>query len=376
MVAFVGFFVVVDVLGYVLGSRTTGAWGPAAGLVVRLVLHCSLLLVGRFPFAVAGVMAAGTAAVQLSQLVAPGLLVPAPALTGDPMIIGTSAAAVYTLWARFPRRRATWVLTALLALLATRPWQPTWETVPLGLLTTFGPALLARYFTARAELLANLRERAERAEEEGRAQERARLAAEMHDVVTHRVSLMVLQAGALEVTATDPATRTAAAAIREAGRQALDELREIVGVFGGQREGASPAVGPAAPAADLAELVEASVAAGVPVRLHRSGDDAHVPVSVARTAHRVVQEALTNVHKHAPGGEVCVDVRYTQDVVTVLVENSPPTAPVDPALAASGSGRGLHGLRERVELLGGRLQAGPRSDGGFRVQARLPVVPA
>ena len=101
-----------------------------------------------------------------------------------------------------------------------------------------------------------------------------------------------------------------------------------------------------------------------------------MPVSVARTAHRVVQEALTNVHKHAPGGEVCVDVRYTQDVVTVLVENSPPTAPVDPALAASGSGRGLHGLRERVELLGGRLQAGPRSDGGFRVQARLPVVPA
>jgi signal transduction histidine kinase len=376
VVAYAGFFAAVDLLVYLLGSRTTGVWGPEAGLVLRLVLDVALLAIPRYPFVVAGLVVAGSFLIQVSELVAPGLLVPTPVLTGDPLTLGTVGALIYTLWSRFPRRRATWVVTVVLALLATRPWTPAWDTIPLGLLYTVVPALIARYFAARSELLAGLREKAARAVEEGRAQERARLAAEMHDVVTHRVSLMVLQAGALEVTATDPATRAAAAGLREAGRQALDELRGIVGVFGGEREGASPAVGPAAPAFDLTELVDSSVAAGVVVRLHRSGDDGDVPAAVARTAHRVVQEALTNVHKHAPGGEVCVDVRYSHDEVTVLVENTAPTAPVDAALAGSGSGRGLHGLRERVELLGGELQAGALGGGGFRVQAQLPVVPA
>ncbi|MGI5125761.1 sensor histidine kinase [Pseudonocardia sp. CA-107938] len=376
VVLYASLLAAVDLLVYVLGSRTTGPWGPEAGLALRLALDIALLAVPRFPFVVAGLVVAGSVLIQVSELVSPGVLVPTPVLTGDPLTLGTVGALIYTLWSRFPRRRATWAVTAALVLLATRPWTPAWDTIPLGLLYTVVPALLARYFAARAELLAELREKAARAAEEGRAEERARLAAEMHDVVTHRVSLMVLQAGALEVTARDPATRAAAAGLREAGRQALDELRGIVGVFGGEREGASPAVGPAAPRTDLAELVDASVAAGVEVRLHRSGDADGVPVAVARTAHRVVQEALTNVHKHAPGGEVCVDVRYAPDAVTVLVENTAPTAAADPALAGSGSGRGLHGLRERVELLGGELHAGPRSGGGFAVRAQLPVVPA
>ena len=376
VVVYTGFFVGTDLVVYLLGSRTTGAWGPDAGLVLRLTLDLTLLVIPRYPFFVAGLVVAGSLTIQVSELIAPGLLVPTPVLTGDPLTLGTVGALIFTLWSRFPRRRATWVVTAVLALLATRPWAPAWDTIPLGLLYTVVPGLIARYFAARAELLAGLREKAAHAVEEGRAQERARLASEMHDVVTHRVSLMVLQAGALEVTATDPATRAAAAGLREAGRQALDELRGIVGVFGGQREGASPAVGPAGPAIDLTELVDASLAAGVVVRLHRSGDDGDVPAAVARTAHRVVQEALTNVHKHAPGGEVCVDVRYSHDEVTVRVENTPPTAPVDAVLASSGSGMGLHGLRERVELLGGELHAGPWANGGFRVHAQLPVVPA
>lgn len=373
VVAFALFFAGLDVLVFLLGSRTTGAWGPAAGLVLRLVLDLSLIGIAWYPFAVGAVVAAGCAAIQVGELVEPGLLAPTPVLTGDALTVGIISAVVYALVHDHPRRQATWVITVVLTLLATRPWAPAWDTIPLGLLYTVVPAILARYFAARAELLAGLRDKAERAAEEGRAQERARLAAEMHDVVTHRVSLMVLQAGALEVTAADPATRAAAAGLREAGRQALDELRGIVGVFGGEREGASPAVGPAAPATDIAELVDASVAAGVVVRLQRTGDDGRAPAAVARTAHRVVQEALTNVHKHAPGGEVCVDVRYTSEAVTVLVENTAPTAAVDPALVGSGSGRGLHGLRERVELLGGELQVGPRPDGGFRVRAQLPV---
>jgi signal transduction histidine kinase len=193
----------------------------------------------------------------------------------------------------------------------------------------------------------------------------------MHDVVTHRVSLMVLQAGAIEVTATDPETRRAAAGLRDAGMQALDELRDLVGVFGGERTGESPSVGPPAPRTGLRELVDASVAAGVDVRLVRTGEADGVPPVVVRTAHRVVQEALTNVHKHAPGGQVQVDVRYGPQAVTVAVANTAATA--DPGLVASGSGSGLRGLRERVEIIGGTLHAGARPGGGFLVRAELPV---
>ena len=116
------------------------------------------------------------------------------------------------------------------------------------------------------------------------------------------------------------------------------ELRELVGVFGGERTGESPSVGPPAPRVELRELVDASAAAGVDVRLDCGGDAGTVPPAVLRTAHRVVQEALTNVHKHAPGGRVLVDVRYGADAVTVAVTNSAATA--DPALAPTGCGSG------------------------------------
>jgi signal transduction histidine kinase len=375
------FFVALDVLVYALGSRTTGPAGPAAGLVVRLVLDLTLLAVLRAPLAVTGAMVAGAVLLQLSELVAPGLLVPAPVLTGDPLTPTAVGTVVFVVVQRH-NRRSTWLLVAVLTLLATRPWDPSWTTVPLGLLNTAVPALAGRYLDARRRLVAGLREKAERAEreqhlraEQARAEERARLASEMHDVVTHRVSLMVLQAGALEVTTTDPAVRRTARELRAAGAAALDELRELVGVLGGERAGASPSVGPAGPAGrpNLRALVDASVAAGVPVRLVRLGRDDCAPPAVARTAHRVVQEALTNVHKHAPGGEVQVEVQYGPDAVTVSVRNTGPPAAPDPVLAASGSGSGLRGLRERVEVIGGAFWAAPCPDGGFEVRAVLPV---
>jgi hypothetical protein len=137
--------------------------------------------------------------------------------------------------------------------------------------------------------MASLRERAERTDreqrllaEQARAEERARLAAEMHDVVTHRVSLMVLQAGAIEVTAADPETRCAAANLRDVGMQARDELRELVDVFGGERTGEPPSVGPPAPRADLRERIGetwTSRAPAGPVRSTRGGWSAglHLP---------------------------------------------------------------------------------------------------
>jgi signal transduction histidine kinase len=377
LVASVLLFAALDVLYTVLGSRTTGPAGPWAGLALRLAFDAAVLMVLRAPILVTWLTIAGAVVLQLSELVSPGLLVATPVLSGDPLTLSVTPVVVNVV-VQVRNRRSTWVLVGVLTLLATRPWDPSWLTVSVGLLTTAFPALLGRYVAARRTLMASLRERAERTDreqrllaEQARAEERARLAAEMHDVVSHRVSLMVLQAGAIEVTASDGETRRAAAGLRDAGMQALDELRELVGVFGGERTGESPSVGPPAPRTDLRELVDASVAAGVDVRLECGGDADAVPSAVLRTAHRVVQEALTNVHKHAPGGQVRVDVRYGADAVSVAVTNTPATA--DPALAPSGSGSGLRGLRERVAIIGGSLQAGPRPDGGFAVRAELPV---
>ncbi|MGH8965656.1 MAG: sensor histidine kinase, partial [Actinomycetes bacterium] len=250
-------FVGLDVLWFVLGSRTTGPAGPAAGLVLRLALDLSVLAVLRFPTAVTCLMVAGSLLLQLSELVSPGLLVATPVLSGDPLTPSVLPVVLCTV-VQVRNQRSTWVLVGVLTLLATRPWDPSWLTIPLGLTLTAFPALLGRYLVARRTLMAGLRERAERTDreqhllaEQARAQERARLAGEMHDVVTHRVSLMVLQAGAIEVTAGDPETRRAAAGLRDAGMQALDELRDLVGVLGGERTGESPSVGPPAPRTDL-----------------------------------------------------------------------------------------------------------------------------
>jgi signal transduction histidine kinase len=370
-------FAGLDVLYTVLGSRTTGPAGPWAGLVFRVVLDAAVLAVLRAPLLVTWLTIVGTAVLQLSELVSPGLLVASPVIGGDPLTLSATPVVVNVV-VQMRNQRSTWVLIGVLTILATRPWDPSLLTISVGLLSTAVPALLGRYMAARRTLMASLRERAERTDreqrllaEQARAEERARLAAEMHDVVTHRVSLMVLQAGAIEVTATDPETRRAAAGLRDAGMQALDELRELVGVFGGERTGESPTVGPPAPRVELRDLVDASVTAGVDVRLDCAGDADAVPAAVLRTAHRVVQESLTNVHKHAPGGRVRVDVRYGADAVNVAVTNSAATA--DAALGRTGSGSGLRGLRERVAMIGGTLQAGPRPDGGFAVRAELPV---
>ena len=172
--------------------------------------------------------------------------------------------------------------------------------------------------------------------------------------------------------------RAAADDIRTAGTAALTELRDLVGVLAGHRDPdapvAEPPARPAATAPDPATLVEEAEAAGTRVvEFTVDGDRAAVSSTVARTAHRVVQEALTNVRKHAPGAEVRVRLRHRPDEVRVEVVNSAPTAAPDPALAASGSGMGLHGLAQRVELVGGSLRSGPLEDGGFRVGAVLPA---
>ncbi|WP_448626100.1 sensor histidine kinase [Geodermatophilus sp. URMC 64] len=239
------------------------------------------------------------------------------------------------------------------------------------------PGAVGIWQRTRALLLVALRERAERAEAERELlardavlTERTRIAREMHDAVGHRVSLMVLQAGAIEMAAGDrDRVEQLAGNVQAAGRQALEELRQMVGVLrAGEVDDAAP-LGPQPELADLPRLVAQSREAGMPVELTGCTDAAVDPV-VGRAAYRIVQEALTNAGKHAPGSAVTVTVERPDGALTVRVVNGPPAGPVG---EAAGGGFGLVGLGERVRTLGGRLTAEPRLDGGFTVEAVLPA---
>ncbi|MET9775416.1 histidine kinase [Streptomyces sp. NPDC006367] len=287
-------------------------------------------------------------------------------------------------------------------------------TTSLGM--TAPPLLLGLYVGQRRRLMESLRERAdslerelqllaERAEERAewaRNEERTRIAREMHDVVAHRVSLMVVHAAALQAVARkDPekAVRNAAL-VGDMGRQALTELREMLGVLRAGPEGARveragvplAAVGVAAAAAasravgegegsgegpclsDLEELVGQSAAAGMVVALSVEGEERSYAPEVEATAFRVVQEALTNVHKHAAGAKTYVRLAHRASEIAMQVENGPPpeVSSASSARLPSG-GNGLVGMRERVSALGGVFVSGPTDAGGFRVSAVIPA---
>jgi signal transduction histidine kinase len=198
----------------------------------------------------------------------------------------------------------------------------------------------------------------------------------MHDAVGHRVSLMVLQAGAIEMAAGDrPRVEQLAGQVQTAGRQALDELRQAVGVLRNGEDDDAP-LAPQPGLDDLERLVGECRAAGMTVELRRAAGSAPVDPAVSRAAYRIVQEALTNGGKHAPGAPVTVTIERPDGGVVVRVVNGPARRPAE---APPGGGFGLVGLRERVRTLGGRLRAEPRLDGGFLVEAVLPadaVLPA
>ncbi|WP_409186952.1 sensor histidine kinase [Amycolatopsis sp. VS8301801F10] len=370
-------FACLDFGLFLASGPTTGFLGPYATLVLEVVCDASLLLLARFPNGVAGLLIAASLAMLASDLFSPGLLVPTsqPTLMTVPTITPIVLAQLVR---QLDRRRVLWI-AGFLALLATRPWNPAWNTTPFGLLSTALPVAIALYFEARRQLLSSLRDRAERAEreqhllaEQALAAERRRLASEMHDVVTHRLSLMVLHAGALGVTSPDPAVKSAAEDIRREGAHALDELRDLVGVLRNGTGIEPPVPNPPLPG-EVADLVAESVAVGIATELSVTGDRTSVSPTVARTAYRVVQEALTNIRKHAPGCSATVSLRYHPGGLDVAVANTPATRPPDAALAGTGSGAGLSGLRQRVELVGGTFEAGPLPGGGFKIGAILPA---
>ncbi|WP_345594649.1 sensor histidine kinase [Streptomyces marokkonensis] len=295
-------------------------------------------------------------------------------------------------------------------------WVLPFAAITMSVGATAPPLLLGLYVGQRRRLMESLRERAdslerelqllaERAEERAewaRGEERTRIAREMHDVVAHRVSLMVVHAAALQAVARkDPEKAVKnAALVGDMGRQALTELREMLGVLrsggaGVRAERASvplAAVGVAAAAAasraagdgerlaegpslsELGELIGQSEAAGMAVDLSVQGEERSYAAEVEQTAFRVVQEALTNVHKHAAGAKTYVRLAHRVSEVAMQVENEPPpeVSSASSARLPSG-GNGLVGMKERVAALGGVFVSGPTDAGGFRVSAVIPA---
>ncbi|SMD17584.1 Signal transduction histidine kinase [Kibdelosporangium aridum] len=331
------------------------------GIAVQVMAVGPLVFRRLAPLAVIWFTAATAIGMSITELVAPGTIIDLAHDHGTLWIPqAVTPFAVCGAMSHYRNQTAVWIPTGVLFILGLRPWELTGARIAQSLILVIVPAVIGMSIAARDRTYKVLMESA-------RADERAKLAAEMHDVVTHRVSLMVLQAGGLEMTARDEETRRAAEELRANGCQALEELREVVAILreqGGESTGKTAQ----APVPELSTLVSESTSVGVPVELVEEGAAGQASAVVRRTAHRIVQEALTNVRKHAPGAKVRVHVTYGPSDTRVSVRNSPP---IGPGLSLAGSGSGLDNLRERVSMIGGTLDAGPSSEGGFHVSATL-----
>ncbi|HEX8648042.1 MAG TPA: sensor histidine kinase [Thermoleophilaceae bacterium] len=233
-----------------------------------------------------------------------------------------------------------------------------------------GRLLLARELAEKAARLeAEREERAARAV----ADERARIARELHDVVAHSLTVMVIQAGAARRLVDRDPERVVevAATIRQMGREALDEMRRLVGVLA--EEQGAPALAPQPTMADLESLVERARSAGLDVEVSVRGERAELPPGVDLAAYRVVQEALTNTVKHAHARHASVAVTYGGDELELCVSDDGSGSAAGESAAVPGGGHGLVGMRERVTLYGGELVAGEREGGGFEVRVRFPL---
>ncbi|MFE7468869.1 sensor histidine kinase [Streptomyces sp. NPDC057499] len=302
----------------------------------------------------------------------------------EPVAAGAMLVALFGLAVHRPFRPVAVIGGLALLLTPVQPYlRPDPDTSFLG--ATFIGVLLTLLVISwgmavrsRRQLVVSLRERARRAETEAelRAEQAQRLAREaiareMHDVLAHRLTLLSVHAGALEFRPDAPTAEVARAAgvIRDSAHEALQDLREIIGVLRSPGEGDGDRPQPTL--ATLDELMAESRLAGMRITLdNRIDDPAAAPAATGRTVYRIAQEALTNARKHAPGTEVTVSVTGAPgEGLTVEVRNP---APVGPFERVPGSGQGLIGLTERATLAGGSLDHGPLPDGGFRVRATLP----
>lgn len=353
-------------------------WLALAGGV--LVLSAALMFFGRFPV--------GTLCMLVAVAAVPALVL-APTVTNPAWVWPFLAAAVFGFRAGRRVDGTRSVLPSLVAVvLAGLPVSLLVDSSARGgfgllfglydwfvlvlilLIVVVLPWLAGRFRRQRAELAAAgweraaLLERQQRLEvDQARLRERARIARDMHDSLGHEWALLALRAAALEVTTDLPERQRAAAGELRAGVAAATErLREIIGMLRPDGESVPDERG------DIAGLVERATGAGMHVVWERPEPPVGLPVAVERAAHRVVQEGLTNAARHAPGAVITVRLGHGTGSTTVTVANGPATGHKS---ETAGGGYGLVGLAERVRLLGGTLEAGPR-DGGFALVATLP----
>jgi signal transduction histidine kinase len=293
---------------------------------------------------------------------------------GDPQIILASVGyfcALYALAVWTPPRRFALGLGLLVTgffIASFGPKGSPQNTVVFSVVALIVMLLVRRVLGDR-ERRAQLAERErDLAAREAVVEERARIARELHDAIAHNVSMMVVQAGAERrvLDGTNGSTKEVLVTIERIGRGALTEMRRLVGML---RSDAGDPLAPQPGLDDLPALVERVREAGLPVELHVDGDRRELPVGIELSAYRIVQEALTNALKHAGRAQASVHVRYGRDSLELEIvdDGAGAQAPV-----ASG-GHGLVGMRERVALYGGRLDAGRRPTGGFGVRVLLPT---
>jgi signal transduction histidine kinase len=363
--------------------------GAAVVLVVGVV---EFLLDQRGPGLPA--TAAVLALVALAGLVAPWSPLAAAVVVGVTFPVGSglgldgpNGAQLFALLlstgyagATVPARRS-WTAPAadqVLATLGILLWggapSQAWENLFFCLLLwgSWGVGLLTRRAWQRAERMGRLAARldAERevAEATAVAAERARIARDVHDSVAHSVSVMVLQVGALRTTV-EPGSRVAEVlqGVERLGRQSVDELRGLVGLLREEQGMAAPPSLSRVP-----ELLDEVRAAGLPVELEVHGEPRELPQALDVSAYRVLQEGLSNVLRHAGPVPTSVSLRHEPAALVVQVDDAGPALPVARADGELG-GHGLAGIRERVAVFGGGVEAGPRPEGGFRLRARFPL---
>lgn len=375
-------------LGGVMRVDDTLSVPPAAAYVIAVVSCAVLPVRHRTPLA------------ALAATTAVGVLVPSLGLLLTPLIVAPAVITAYSyaLAAHSERHAAGAVLLASVTLAASIPLSGefSWKDASRMAVVAASPlvaGVLGHSVRNRRAYLAAVQERARRAEEgrdsEARqrvAEERVRIARELHDLVAHQITLANAQAmvAAHLFDARPEQARKSLRELIETTAGALDDLRATVGLL----RQSGDASGPAEPAPGLSRLpalVESFHRAGLQVSVHQEGTAGPLPPGVDLTAYRIVQEALTNVTKHAGTGNARVRLAWSRDRVTITVTddgNDSPTAPSAPAPTSLSSapgrppGYGLIGLRERATAVGGDLLAGRRPEGGFLVRAQLPVPPA
>ena len=289
------------------------------------------------------------------------------------LLLGPALVALYTVAITLGRRDTAIAAVSVVAavVLQRAAWDLTGDnslpTVLIGTVAAAGLGLYGGVRRERARERAVFEQRQEALEAERTvAEERVRIARELHDVVAHTLSLIIVQSEVLRTKLADEQPRASAGAIAELGRDAMAELHRTLELLRGGHELAERAPRPVL--SDLQQLIGQSRGSGLNVELGIEGAVRPLPASFELCAYRIVQEALTNVRRHADAGHATILVRFGADALEVSVDDDG----ADSVAAATSDGHGLRGMRERAAMLNGAVSAGPREQGGYRVSASLP----